>query len=148
MANKQDLHLSWDDLHKDAKALAARLKGPSWTGIIAIARGGLIPASIIAQELNIRHIETISISSYDFQTQGSTKILSTPQGVTYGGKNWLVIDDLTDSGNTFAAVRKILPGAHYACLYEKPAGIETTDVFVREITQDTWVHFPWETGKD
>ncbi len=144
----QDLHLSWDDLHKDAKQLAASLKGPSWTGIIAVARGGLIPASIIAQELNIRQIETICISSYDFQTQGSTKILTTPQGVTYGGKNWLVIDDLTDSGNTFTEARKILPGAHYACLYAKPEGVKTADTFIREVPAGTWVHFPWETGKN
>ncbi len=144
----QDLHLSWDDLHKDAKQLAARLKGPSWTGIIAVARGGLIPASIIAQELNIRQIETICIASYDFQTQGSAKVLSTPKGVTYGGKNWLLIDDLTDSGSTFTESRKILPGAHYACLYAKPEGKATVDTYVREVQQDTWVHFPWETGKN
>ena len=58
--------VSWDQLHRDSKALAWRLleKGP-WAGIVAITRGGLIPAAIIARELDCRLIESVSILTYD-----------------------------------------------------------------------------------
>ena len=62
--------VSWEQLHRDAKALAWRLaeSGP-FTRIVAITRGGLVPAHIIARELDIRVIDTVCISSYDEQTQ-------------------------------------------------------------------------------
>ena len=58
--------VTWDQLHRDSKALAWRLleKGP-WRGIVAITRGGLIPAAIIARELDCRLIESVSIVTYD-----------------------------------------------------------------------------------
>ena len=49
--------VSWDQFHRDSKALAWRLadKG-SWSAIIAVTRGGLVPAAIVARELNVRVI--------------------------------------------------------------------------------------------
>ncbi len=61
----KDYPIAWEELHRNARALAWRLldHGP-WKGIIAITRGGLVPAAIIARELDIRLIDTICISSY------------------------------------------------------------------------------------
>ena len=114
----------------------------SWQGIVAIARGGLVPAAIIARELEIRLIETICVSSYDHQTQGSVKILSAPDT---DGESWLIIDDLVDTGATAKAVRERLPRAHFAAVYAKPAGRPMVDTFITEVSQDTWIHFPWDT---
>ena len=135
--------VSWQELHRDSKALAWRLVdlGP-WQGIVAIARGGLVPATIIARELEIRLIETICVSSYDHQTQGSVKILSAPDT---DGESWLIIDDLVDTGATAKAVRERLPKAHFAAVYAKPAGRPMVDTFITEVSQDTWIHFPWDT---
>lgn len=135
--------VSWDQIHRDSKALAWRLldKG-EWQGIVAVTRGGLIPACIVARELNIRVIETFCISTYDHQDQRSANIL---KGLDIGdGENWLVIDDLVDTGNTFKIIRENLPKAHFACVYAKPEGIPTTNTFVTEVSQDTWVFFPWD----
>src|SRR6185369_5394709 len=54
--------VSWHELHRDCKALAWKLvtAGP-WKGIIAITRGGLVPAAIVARELDVRLIDTVSI---------------------------------------------------------------------------------------
>ena len=135
--------VSWQELHRDSKALAWRLVdlGP-WQGIVAIARGGLVPAAIIARELEIRLIETICVSSYDHQTQGRVKILSAPDT---DGESWLIIDDLVDTGATAKAVRERLPKAHFAAVYAKPAGRPMVDTFITEVSQDTWIHFPWDT---
>ena len=135
--------VSWQELHRDSKALAWRLVDlGSWQGIVAIARGGLVPAAIIARELEIRLIETICVSSYDHQTQGSVKILSAPDT---DGESWLIIDDLVDTGATAKAVRERLPKAHFAAVYAKPAGRPMVDTFITEVSQDTWIHFPWDT---
>ena len=135
--------ISWEQLHRDSKALAWRLveKQP-WTGIVAITRGGLVPASIIARELEIRLVDTVCISSYDFQQQGDTSVLKAP---AIDGRNLLLIDDLVDTGQTARIVRDMVPDAHFATVYAKPAGRPLVDTYITEVSQDTWILFPWDT---
>lgn len=135
--------VSWEQLHRDAKALAWRLaeNGP-FQGIVAITRGGLVPAHIIARELDIRVIDTVCISTYDDQTQRQAKILKSADG---DGTGWLIVDDLVDTGGTGRIVREMLPKAHFATVYAKPAGRPMVDTFITEVSQDTWILFPWDT---
>ena len=136
--------VTWAQLHRDAKALSWRLleKGP-YKGIIAIARGGLVPAAVIARELDIHLVETICISSYQWQEQTSShKVLKTVEG---RGEGWLIIDDLVDTGGTARLVREMLPEAHFATVYAKPAGRPLVDTFITEVSQDTWILFPWDS---
>ncbi len=139
--------VSWDQFHRDARALAWRLaeKGP-FRAVLAITRGGLVPAAIVARELDLRDIETIGIASYDFTRQGELKLIK-PAADAYledGGRGVLVVDDLVDTGNTLKAVREMLPRAHYATVYAKPAGVELVDTFITEVSQDTWIFLPWD----
>ena len=60
------------------------------------------------------------------------------------GTGLLIIDDLVDTGETARAVRDMLPKAHFATVYAKPAGRPLVDTFVTEVSQDTWIAFPWE----
>jgi xanthine phosphoribosyltransferase len=139
--------VSWEELHRTAKALAWRLigQGPDggqWQGIIAITRGGLVPAAIIARELDIRLIDTVCMTSYtDDHSQGEIKLL---KGVAGDGTGWLIIDDLVDTGKTAKYVREMLPKAHFATIYAKPSGRPLVDTFVTEVSQDTWIYFPWD----
>ncbi len=135
--------VSWEQLHRDSRALAWRLveTGP-WRGIAAITRGGLVPAAIIARELDIRLIDTVCIASYDEQDQGRLEVLKRVPG---DGAGWLIIDDLVDTGKTAQAVRDMLPEAHFATVYAKPAGRPLVDSFITEVSQDTWILFPWDT---
>ncbi len=136
--------VSWEQLHRDARALAWRLvELGSWKGIIAITRGGLVPAAVIARELEIRLIDTVCMASYDRQSQGKLKVL---KRVKTDGQNWLLIDDLVDTGQTAKAVRTMLPQAHFATVYAKPAGRPVVDTFITEVSQDTWILFPWDSG--
>ena len=117
--------------------------------MLVITRGGLVPAAIVARELSIRIIETVSIASYhEEQVQGALRILK-PMASGFedaGGAGLLVIDDLVDTGQTARIVRKSLPKAHFACVYAKPAGRPLVDTFVTEVSQDTWIYFPWDLG--
>nr|NJM02178.1 xanthine phosphoribosyltransferase [Desulfobacula sp.] len=140
--------ISWDQLHRDSKALSWRLHDMSremkqaWKGIVAVTRGGLVPAAVIARELGIRHIDTVCITSYDWQNQGEPQILKSVEG---SGKDLLIIDDLVDTGSTARIVRKMLPEAYFATVYAKPAGKPLVDAYVTEVSQDTWILFPWDS---
>ncbi len=144
--------VSWDQFHRDARALAWRLsnKGP-FEAIVCITRGGLVPAAIVARELELRIIETICIASYDYKKQGDLRVLKgiAPEIAKIGdgkGKGVLVVDDLTDTGKTAKMVRDLLPNAHFAAMYAKPQGAPIIDTFVTEVSQDTWIYFPWDMG--
>lgn len=145
MASPKDLPISWEEFHRYAKALAWQLvdKG-NWKGIIAIARGGLVPAAIIARELDVKLVETVCISSYDHQDQRAAKVLKAVGDDKGDGEGWLVIDDLVDTGNTAKIVREMLPKAHIATVYAKPEGLPNVDTFITMVSQDTWLHFPWD----
>jgi len=135
--------VSWEELHRHSKALAWRLmEGGPWQGIVAISRGGLVPAAVIARELEIRLIDTVCIASYDDRDQGEVEVLKAP---SMDGTGWLIVDDLVDTGRTAQRVRSLLPKAHFATVYAKPAGRPLVDTFVTEVSQDTWILFPWDT---
>lgn len=137
--------VTWDQLHRDARALAWRLMGlRPLKGIVAVTRGGLIPAAIIARELEVRLIESVSVVTYDEEQRGQPGVTKPPTAAG-DGEGFLIVDDLVDTGTTARVVRGLLPRAHFACVYAKPAGKEMVDSFVTEVSQDTWILFPWDT---
>jgi xanthine phosphoribosyltransferase len=141
---KKTYPISWEQLHRDAKALAWRLlEYDFFNGIVAITRGGLVPAAIVARELDIRLVDTVCIASYSWQDQqGDMEVLKSIDGK---GDGWLIIDDLVDTGRTAKTVREMLPEAHFATVYAKPAGRPLVDTYITEVSQDTWILFPWDS---
>ena len=146
MSGRSYATVTWDQLHRDARTLASVLMPLApFQGIVAVTRGGLIPAAIVARELECRLVESISVVSYDEEIQGSPRVLKHP-GAAGDGEGFLIVDDLVDSGVTARVVRDLLPRAHFACLYAKPAGKAVADTWVVEVPQETWVLFPWDTA--
>ena len=147
MSSNNDYFISWNDLHRDTRLLAQKLldqqKGAApWQGIIAIARGGLIPAAILARELDLRVVDTLCISSYDHDQQGQLEVIKTIEG---DGEGYLLVDDLVDTGSTARVAKQLLPKAYFITLYAKPAGKPMTEMYVKEFSQQTWLHFPWDS---
>jgi xanthine phosphoribosyltransferase len=147
---EDEIIISWVELHRDARYLSEVLHNnkSDWKGIIAVTRGGLVPAALVARELDIRLVDTICVTSYGSgegggaeQVQGSVKVL---KGVTGDGEGYLLIDDLVDTGRTAQSVRQLLPKAHFATLYAKPAGRPFVDTVVKEFKQNKWIYFPWD----
>ena len=145
--------VSWDAFHRDARALAWRLVdvGP-FQAVVCITRGGLVPAAIVARELNLRIIETVCVTSYGAPgAQGQLEVLKPPAeriiAIAGGeGRGVVIVDDLVDTGSTARIVRGMLPKAHFAAVYAKPLGRPLVDTFITEVSQDTWIYFPWDTG--
>ena len=142
--------VSWDQFHRDARALAWRLSGAGpFEAIVCVTRGGLVPAAIVSRELEIRLIETVCVESYqNYTKQGELRLIKpvTQEIIDLGGKGVLIVDDLVDTGKTAKVVRELLPGAHFATVYAKPMGRPLVDTFITEVSQDTWIYFPWDTG--
>jgi xanthine phosphoribosyltransferase len=138
--------VSWEELHRHSKALAWRLleAGP-WSGIIAVTRGGLVPAAIVARELDLRLVDTLCVASYvDRGTDRTKSQVQVLKRISGDGAGFLIIDDLVDTGHTARVIREMLPKAHFATVYAKPLGRPLVDTFVTEVSQDTWILFPWD----
>ncbi|MCC6000782.1 MAG: xanthine phosphoribosyltransferase [Pararhodobacter sp.] len=151
LPHEKGFHVCWDQLHRDARALAWRLQGLGpddghWRAVVAITRGGMAPAMIVSRELNIRVVDTVSVKSYDKMTQAEPRLIKAPSAeiMGAGGAGVLVIDDLVDTGKTLELVRALYPNAHYATVYAKPKGRPMVETFITEVSQDTWIFFPWD----
>src|SRR6201988_5117948 len=136
--------VSWDQFHRDCRALTWRLSevGP-FHAVVAITRGGLVPAAIVARELGLRVIDTVCVASYDHDKQGDLQVLKAISADTAKlgggtGKGLLIVDDLVDTGKTGALVRKMLPDAHFATVYAKPKGRPLVDTFITDVLQAAW----------
>jgi len=143
----QDFFVSWEELHRDTRLLCQELiaSGQTFDGIVAIARGGLIPAAIVARELEIRVVDTVCVASYG-GGEGKEQ-LSEPRILKHAlgdGAGMLLVDDLVDTGATASAIRATLPRATFATVYAKPEGLPLVDHVVRKVSQHTWIRFPWD----
>ena len=153
--------VSWDQFHRDARALAWRLNGAGpFEAIVCVTRGGLVAAAVVARELGIRVIETVCVSSYGTGPGGGVEAETAPgelhvlKGIAPEvvaqrggeGRGILIVDDLVDTGKTARIVRDLIPQAHFATVYAKPMGRPLVDTFITEVSQDTWIFFPWDTG--
>ena len=139
------LTVGWEQLHRDARTLASKLMGLGpFQGIVAVSRGGLIPAAIVARELDLRLVDSVCVVTYHGEKIGAPTVTKSPD-IAGDGTGFLGIDDLADTGTTARVVRGLLPKAHYACVYVKPAGKDTADTHVAEVPQETWILFPWDT---
>lgn len=140
--------VSWDQFHRDSRALAWRLSSiRNFRALVAVTRGGMVPAAIVARELGIRVVETVGIASYDYDKQSDIAVLkkiSAEIAGDLGGEDVLVVDDLVDTGKTGMVVKKMLPKCHFAAVYAKPMGKTVVDTYVTEVSQDTWIFLPWD----
>jgi len=154
----KSLAISWMEIHQDAKKLGEKLLGVrKWDRIVAVTRGGLIPAGIVARVLKVRWIDTVCVMAYDdedavdestvsgigLEQHDSIEVIKGIDEVDEN-ENILIIDDLVDKGDTAKLVRKWFPNAHLAVLYAKPEGKPQADTYIRDIAQETWIYFPWE----
>ncbi|HUF56201.1 MAG TPA: xanthine phosphoribosyltransferase [Thermohalobaculum sp.] len=150
LPHEKGFHVSWEQIHRDSRALAWRLdkQGPGpggeWRALVAVTRGGMVPACIVARELGIRIVDTISVKSYDHQSRSDAQVLKAPSEEVGEGEGVLIVDDLVDTGRTLEVVRERYPKAHVATVYAKPKGRPLVHTFITEVSQDTWIFFPWD----
>ncbi|WP_343192353.1 xanthine phosphoribosyltransferase [Buchnera aphidicola (Formosaphis micheliae)] len=134
--------VTWDMLQIHARKLAKKLLSvKKWKGIIAVSRGGLIPSALLARELSIRFVDTICISSYDYDNLRDMKIIKQAAG---NGKDIIVVDDLVDTGGTAKIIREIYPKAYFVTIFAKPIGRSFVNDYIIDIPQNIWIEQPWD----
>lgn len=144
MAYPKVYELKWDGVEYCCNTIAENIKGMDFkpVGILAITRGGLVPAGILSHLLDVRMIETIGFRSYsDDRQQRPPEIFKVP---SIRGVNWLILDDIVDTGKTMKHVHDMFPKSTLAALVAK--GRLLVDVVGRVVNPDTWVKFPWEVN--
>ena len=134
----QKFPITWEQVHRDALRLADKLKKlQKFVAIIAVCRGGLVPASLVARALDIHIVDTLC-----FETKNNQEELIKTTSLT--DKNLLIVDDIVNTGRTAKVVRRLFPNAHYASLYVKDDYKELVDTYITDVNQETWFVFPWE----
>ena len=131
---------------KDAcQDIADKIKSenPEKITIAAVARGGLIPATIIAHILGIKDIRFIRLSSYANDHQQSELIDTTCDEIP-NDESTYVIDDICDSGETLLYLRKKYPLAKLYTVINKNPTIKPDFAPITE-PMGLWITFPWET---
>lgn len=136
-------YITWDEFHNDVKALAQKLKNGQYNRIIAVSRGGLLPAGILAYELDIRNSQTINVLSYDNGKSRRDEDVEIDCNVETADEHTLIVDDLADSGRTFRLLRKRFPQAHFTSVYVKEEGEGVVDSCCRRLPNE-WIVFPWD----
>ena len=152
LPHEKGFHVSWDQIHRDSRApgLAAR-QARSRRGRL-LARGGRHHPRRHGAGDDRRprarhpHVDTISVSSYDWQKQADAEVLKAPSAEVMGttAPAFSMVDDLVDTGKTLELVRRLYPKAHFATVYAKPQGRSMVDSYITEVSQDTWIFFPWD----
>ena len=142
MSQPKELIVTWQDIHRDCYELAKKQKNRTWKKIIGISRGGLVPCAILARELSILHVETICISSYNYQKQGELVLIKGLENED--GSDCLVVDDLVDTGKTTKMIRNMLPKSKLVTVYAKELAKNLVDDYVKDVEQDVWIQLPWD----
>jgi xanthine phosphoribosyltransferase len=143
----ENVIISWQEFHKDCIHLCEKLPR-KFNIIVTIARGGLLPAGVMANILGIRHIDVMSVHSYDGSKQKEDITIIKPLSSAIQNRvthdDILVVDDIADTGKTFHFVRQLLPQACYVTPYIKPEGKILTDFYSKEYPKEAWIEFPWD----
>ncbi|MBQ9235742.1 MAG: xanthine phosphoribosyltransferase [Alphaproteobacteria bacterium] len=144
MLQSDKIFISWDEFHQDVKDLCVKIKASGeYNKIVAISRGGLLPAGIVAYELGIRNCAVINIATYVGAEHLKLDEIDHPEQVGGVDEHTLIVDDLSDKGQTFRVMRRAFPRGKYVTIYAKPVGKSEVDIFAREL-EDKWVVFPWD----
>ncbi len=132
----------WSDIL--AEKIAADCANLEQATLVAVSRGGLIPAQLIAYKLNIRDVRVMKLISYTDQgTREDIKDISTDR--LFDGSDVYFIDDLADSGATVDYIRKKFPSARICTLLMKTCCQKEPDICARTgINAANWLVFPWD----
>lgn len=138
------IYIRWEEFHQDVKSVCEKIKNSgTYNKIVAISRGGLLPAGIIAYELDIRNCHAINIATYIGDEHRELDHLDNLDDVGEINSQTLIVDDLADSGQTFRLLRQEFPKTRFVSIYSKPAGLKEVDIYARELP-DQWIVFPWD----
>lgn len=147
MSVQDKTFIHWDVIYADCDQLYQRIQasGRKIHTIVAITRGGMVPAGILSQMLGVKKIDTIGISSYEDARRGTLGLIKTLHPSTVVDEGCLFVDELVDSGQTIRLIKEWFPKSLAVALYSK-VDDSPIDMFIDMFDSDTWIVFPWESN--
>jgi uncharacterized protein len=144
--------LTWEDFGRASRGLAQAIAADGYRPdlVLAVARGGLLPAGAISYALDVKNLHLVNVEFYtgvDERLDLPVMLPPVPRTVDLSGATVLIVDDVADTGATIELVRDFCAGhvadARCAVLYEKPhSTVKCEYVWKRT---DQWINFPWST---
>ncbi|ADB58663.1 phosphoribosyltransferase [Archaeoglobus profundus] len=147
---------SWDDVYKLCKELARKIKNSGFKpdAIVAVARGGWVPARILADFLLIRELYSVKAEHWGIVATVTGKArITQPLMVDLTGKSVLVVDDVADTGETVEIVaqhvrEKNAKEVRTAVIDFKHTSKFVPDYYAREMEKWAWIVYPWSIYED
>lgn len=147
--------VSWDEVYRLSKILARKIKRSGFDPdiVIGIARGGLVPARIVCDFLLKKDLASIKVEHWGIAaTLGKAK-LKFPLPVDISGKKVLVVDDVVDTGDTFALSMDYIKGKNpsevkSAILHYKSCSAFVPDYWAKKQDEWKWIIYPWAVYED
>ncbi len=145
---KPERKISWEEVHNAARELARAVRESGYQPdyLVGIAVGGLIPVALLAEELSLYDIKTISARSYQGKVKGEVTAGDIPEGLQ--GKKVLLVDDVAETGATLQKVSEILKRGGVSELKTATLAVNTdTCTFMPDfyaLGDTAWIAFPWE----
>ena len=135
-------YCSWEEVELLTKIVAAKIQSlnKKYDVILGVTNGGIIPARLMALQLDIHHIQFIPVRNKNLHTE------EMPQLDT--DKKYLVVDEIYDTGETFTKVHSAMRNFDCDYAYLMRRFIDTNDnetAFIGKIlNHNKWIVFPWE----
>lgn len=148
--------LSWRYIAHNSKRLYALIKNSGYNPniIVAIGRGGFVPARILCDYLHIKDLTTIKVEHWGIAATPDKKaVIKFPLNVDIKDKRVLLVDEITDTGDTLRISLEYLKGFEpqeikTAVLLHKTTSDFVPDYYVKMIAKWRWVIFPWHLWED
>ncbi len=143
--------MSWNQIHSAARVNYESLRETfAPTSILAITRGGLIPAALFAYFFDVKKISVVGMERIGTEDGGRYvhRLNDFPSYSEEEQETLLIVDDVADTGITAEVVRQFYPKAKIVTLSAKPAGRDKVDRYSIVVPQDTWIVFPWAVDSD
>jgi hypoxanthine phosphoribosyltransferase len=145
------VHLTWDDIQECVARVVSQIDR-DYDCMLVVTRGGLVPACLISEQIDLRNILVAAVMFYTGVDQklDAPIFLQFPADPLLAGKKVLVIDDVWDSGRTIMAVKARVEDAQgkptMAVLHYKPTRSQFADakpdVYGKESAD--WLVYPWD----
>jgi len=143
------MKINWEEIENDCVILYEKInKNFKFNCIVAICRGGWVPARIISDLSNVNLIGSLRIESYDVYNKKEARITQ-DVSIDVKDKNVLLVDDIADTGDTLMLakeylIKKFPKNLMIATLHYKQKSKIKPDFFVKEVENDVWIIYPWE----
>lgn len=149
-------YVSWQRVYHLCERLCQRVRRDGFQpdAIIGIARGGYTPARVLADFFGVMNLAALKIEHYRGTRKSRRASVVHPLPEAFAGRRVLLVDDVSDSGDTFEVALRHVAGhgriddLRTAVLHHKVTSSRVPDYFAQKITVWRWIIYPWALAED